>query len=180
MSVLSETNDSHPRVCIAIMKWRLPSSSEVWSPLSNDLDAMIFLEFQGKGLGSTDGNLSLLQIGLTSKTFIVDAIALDDNIPRLASFLQNRNIRKIVWDGRLGYSELWHRYAIRLENVLDLQLVYLHERYDVTQRKSIPLSGKLTAIKEKKLLSPAAIEIELDSTVIRFQTNVRTSTFEFR
>src|SRR5271167_1961821 len=114
---------------------------------------MIFLEFHGKGLGSTDGNLSLLQIGLTSKTFIVDAITLDHDIRRLAPFLQNRNIRKIVWDGRLGYSELWHQYAIRLENVLDLQLVYLHERYDVTQRKSIPLSGIMTAVKEKKLLS---------------------------
>jgi hypothetical protein len=149
-------------------------------PLSKDPDAIIFLEFQGKGLGSKDGNLSLLQIGLTSKTFIVDTIILDDDIPRLAPFLQNRNIRKIVWDGRLGYSELWHRYAIRLENVLDLQLVYLHERYDIIQRKSIPLSGKLTAIKEKKLLSPVAIEMELDSIITCFQTNVRTSTFEFR
>jgi hypothetical protein len=140
----------------------------------------MFLEFQGKGLGSTDGDLSLLQIGLPSKTFVVDAITLDDNIPRLASFLQNRNIRKIVWDGRLGYSELWHRYAIRLENVLDLQLVYLHERFDVTQRKSVPLNGKLTAIKEKKLVSPVAIEMELDSTILYFQTNARTSTFELR
>lgn len=148
--------------------------------LSSDPDPMMFLEFQGKGLGSTDGDLSLLQIGLTSKTFIVDAIAFDDNIPSLASFLQNRNIRKIVWDGRLGYSELWHRYAIRLENVLDLQLVYLHERFDVTQRKSIPLNGKLTAIKEKKLISQVAIEMQLDSTIIRFQTNARTSALEFR
>jgi exonuclease 3'-5' domain-containing protein 1 len=125
---------------------------------------MMLLDFQGKGIGSTSGNLSLLQIGLTSKTFIVDAIALHDDIPQLAPFLQNRNIRKIVWDGRLGYSELWHRYAIRLENVLDLQLVYLHERYDVTQRKSIPLSGIMTAMKEKKLLPPTAVENELDST----------------
>jgi hypothetical protein len=66
----------------------------------------------------------------------------------------------------LGYSELWHRYAIRLENVLDLQLVYLHEKYDVTQRKSIPLSGIMTAVKEKKLLSSVVVEEELNSISI--------------
>lgn len=126
----------------------------------------MLLDFEGKGMGSTDGDLSLLQIGLHPKTFIVDAVALLDDIPRLAPFLQNRNIRKVLWDGRLGYSALWHRYAIHLENVLDLQLVYLHERYDVTQRKSIPLSGIMTAIKEKKLLSTTDLEIEVSSTIL--------------
>jgi hypothetical protein len=65
----------------------------------------------------------------------------------------------------LGYSELWHRYAIRLENVLDLQLVYLHERFDVILRKCIPLSGKLSALREKNLLSPDSVEVELKSTL---------------
>jgi len=63
----------------------------------------------------------------------------------------------------LGYSELWHRYSIRLDNVLDLQLVYLHERFDTSQRKSFPLSGKITALKERNLISPAEVEVELDS-----------------
>src|SRR5436190_13735599 len=141
---------------------------------------MMLLEFHGKGIGSIGGDLSVLQIGLTTKAFIVDAIALNDDIPRLTSFLQNRNIRKIVWDGRLGYSELWHRYAIRLENVLDLQLVYLHERYDVTQRKSIPLNGKMTAIKEKKSFSPAALEKELNSMSCKSLANTRASILESR
>ena len=124
---------------------------------------LVFLDFEGKNIGSVGGELSILQIGLPTTTFVVDAIALDDKIPMLASFLSDRNIQKIVWDGRLGYSELWHRYEIRLQNVLDLQLMYLHDRYDVSIQKSVPLSGKLTAIKEKKLLSPAVVEIELKS-----------------
>ena len=82
-----------------------------------------------------------------------------------------------MWDGRLGYSELWHRYGIRLENVLDLQLVYLHERYDVTQRKCVPLNGKVTAIKEKKLLSLTAVENEQQSMNSFDLTNVRTERF---
>ena len=108
--------------------------------------------------------MSIIQIGLPAKTYIIDAIALDAQIPMLAPFLSDRNIRKIAWDARLGYSELRHRYKVRMQNVLDLQLVYLHERYDVSAQKCVPLSGKLTAIKEKKLLSPAAVEIELKST----------------
>jgi hypothetical protein len=139
---------------------------------------MILLDFQGKGVGSKDGNLSLLQIGVPSKTYIVDAITLKAEIPKLRPFLQHRNIRKIVWDGRLGYSELWHQYGIRLENVLDLQLVYLHEKYEVTLRNSIPLSGRMAAIKEKKLLSPAAVESELKRTSGHRLANFRTSTFE--
>jgi len=99
---------------------------------------------------------------------VVDAIALEGSIPKLATYLQSRTIQKVVWDGRLGYSELWHRYAIRLENVLDLQLVYLHEKFDVTLRKCIPLSGKLAALKEKGLLSPEAVEVELISILRPF------------
>jgi len=85
---------------------------------------------------------------------------LSSNIPHLAPFLQSRKLRKVVWDGRLCYAELWHRFSIRLENVLDLQLVYLHGKYDFTQRKCFPLSGKVTAIKDQKLLPQAGVEIE--------------------
>jgi hypothetical protein len=62
-----------------------------------------------------------------------------------------------------------------LENVLDLQLVYLHERFDVTQLKCIPLSGKVTAIKEKKLLSLTAIENEQKSIHYFDKVNSRTT-----
>lgn len=123
----------------------------------------ILLDFEGTDIGSAGGEMSILQIGLPTATFVVDAIALDEQMPMLEAFLSDRNIPKIVWDGRLGYSELRHRYKIRLQNVLDLQLVYLHERYDAFVQKCVPLSGKLTAIKEKKLLSPAIVEIELKS-----------------
>jgi hypothetical protein len=127
-------------------------------------DGLMLLDFQGRGVGNIGGDLSLLQIGLPSKTFMVDAVALDDNLGRLAPFLQSRNIRKVVWDGRLGYAELWHRYAIRLENALDLQLVYLHDRYDLGARKSVGLSGKLGAIRQLGLLPVETIESDLKST----------------
>jgi exonuclease 3'-5' domain-containing protein 1 len=129
-----------------------------------DPKAVLFLDCHGKDLGSTDGELSLLILGLPESTYIVDAITLADDIPRLAPYLQNRDLRKVVWDGRLGYSELWHGFGIRLENVLNLQLAHLHGKYDITQRKSIPLSGKMTAVKDKKLLSAAGIEVEQKRT----------------
>lgn len=145
------------------------NDESTFSELLRSLEAVtvepVLLDFQGKSLGSTDGDLSLLQIGLPTKTYVIDAIALEGSIPKLAAYLQSRTIQKVVWDGRLGYSELWHRYAIRLENVLDLQLVYLHERFDVILRKCIPLSGKLSALREKSLLSPDSVEVELKSTL---------------
>jgi len=124
----------------------------------------LLLDFHGKHLGSTDGDLSLLVLGLPSKTYIVDAIVLDGEIPRLRTYLQDRRVRKFVWDGRSGYAELWHRYSIRLENVLDLQLVYLHEKYDASQRKCLLLHGKTVALREKQLLSPTAVESDLNRT----------------
>ena len=126
-------------------------------------DGIMLLAFQGKGVGNVGGTLSLLEIGLPSKTFIVDALAFHDDMGRLAPFLQSRNIRKVVWDGRLGYAELWHRYAIRLENVLDLQLVYLHDRYDLSVRKSVGLTGKMGAIRQKDLLPVEMSENDLKS-----------------
>jgi len=122
---------------------------------------LILLDFQGTYLGNTDGDLSLLLLGLPTKSYVVDAIALEDRLPKLSPFLQSRKLRKVVWDGRLGYSELWHRYGIRLENVLDLQLVYLHEKYDLSQRKWVYLSGRTIAMREKNLLSPVAVESDL-------------------
>jgi len=126
-------------------------------------DGNMLLAFHGKGVGNVGGNLSLLQIGLPSKTFIVDALAFHDDMGRLAPFLQSRNILKVVWDGRLGYAELWHRYGIRLENVLDLQLVYLHDRYDLSARKSVGLTGKLGAIRQKDLFPMETSESDLKS-----------------
>ena len=131
--------------------------------LITDPEAMILLDFQGEYLGSTDGNLSLFLVGLPRKTFVVDAIALEDKLPKLSPFMQNRSLRKVVWDGRLGYSELWHRYRIRLESVLDLQLVYLHERHKISRKTVVLLSGRTMALKDNKLLSLTAIENDLQS-----------------
>jgi hypothetical protein len=127
-------------------------------------NAVLFLDCHGKDLLNNDGQIGLLVLGLPEKAYIVDVVALSSNIPLLAPFLQNRKLRKVVWDGRLCYAELWHRFSIRLENVLDLQLVYLHGKYDFTQRKCFPLSGKVTAIKDQKLLPQAGVEIEQKSS----------------
>jgi hypothetical protein len=139
---------------------------ETFSTVLRSLDSLIkdasttplLLDFHGNHVGSTDGNLSLLAMGLATHTYLVDARLLDAEIPRLAPYLQDRNLTKMVWDGRLGYAELWHRYKIRVENVLDLQLVYVQEKYDCLRRKCVLLSGKTGAMRERKLLSPAAVE----------------------
>jgi|SRR5579859_137294 len=131
--------------------------------LEHKADAFVLVDFHGKDLGSGNGSLSLIQFGFPDKSFIVDAVTLQPELHRLSPFLQGRKLQKVVWDGRLGCAELWHSFKIRMENVLDLQLVYLHEKYDVTSRKGIPLSGRMTALREMKLLPLSAIDVEQKS-----------------
>jgi hypothetical protein len=135
--------------------------------LNAEENAMILLDFQGHQLGSVDGDLSLFLLGLPTKTYIVDAIALEDRLPELSPYLQGRRLRKIVWDGRLGYSELWHSHGIRLENTIDLQLVFLHGKHDFSRKKVFHLSGRTIALREKNLLSASVIDNDFARNAFR-------------
>jgi len=93
----------------------------------------IVIDCEGKELGQQGGTLSLISLRTTSpapcKTFLVDAVSLDDSALRpLFDLLESYEPSKIVFDGRMDFSELYHGHQVTLRGVLDLQLA------DITSR----------------------------------------------
>ena len=42
--------------------------------------------------------------------------------------LASSDVTKVVWDGRMDYSALYHDYGVRMRNVIDLQIVDILSR----------------------------------------------------
>jgi len=89
-------------------------------------EPFIFLDMQGRDLGSPNGRLSLIQLGLGTTTYLVDALSYPAAIPTLKRYLKSPHLHKYVWDGRSDYSELQHEHRVTLKGVVNLQLIYLH------------------------------------------------------
>jgi len=91
----------------------------------------LVLDCEGDKLGIEGGTLSLILIGCLSPLesfhpFIIDVLAFSraDLLP-LFRILRSPHVVKIMFDGRMDYSALYHGYGIALQNVLDLQLADL-------------------------------------------------------
>lgn len=46
----------------------------------------------------------------------------------LKEVLENEGVEKVVWDSRGVGTEMWHGHEIDMKNVVDLQLVQVHQR----------------------------------------------------
>ena len=94
--------------------------------------ALVF-DCEGHNLGTSGGRLSIILLrGATadSQTYIIDAIRSPPTSLRpILDLLCSPNIRKIVFDGRMDYSALYHELGVELENVIDLQLVDIMSRF---------------------------------------------------
>jgi hypothetical protein len=89
--------------------------------------SIIAFDCEGLDLGAEGGKMSLLSckpLGTeSSKSYLIDGLAFTiEQLRPLLSILSNEAIHKVVWDGRMDYSELWHGYAIELKGTLDLQI----------------------------------------------------------
>jgi 3'-5' exonuclease len=71
--------------------------------------------------------LGLIQIGVKNAIYLVDVITLPQALKSLKSVLEDSGIQKVVWDGRMDFSELWHGHGIKLAGVLDLQLLGVYQ-----------------------------------------------------
>ena len=92
----------------------------------------IILDCEGKDLGREGGCLSLISIRTVAsspQTFLIDAVLLEDPTLRpLFDLLESLVPTKIVFDGRMDFSELYHAFHITLTGVQDLQLADLNSR----------------------------------------------------
>lgn len=94
----------------------------------------VILDCEGQDLGQKGGSLSLISfrtIGFKApKTYLIDAVSLDKNTLRpVFDIIQSRSSpTKIMFDGRMDYSELFHGHGTPIRNVLDLQLADIYSR----------------------------------------------------
>ncbi|KDQ61589.1 hypothetical protein JAAARDRAFT_704997 [Jaapia argillacea MUCL 33604] len=93
----------------------------------------IAFDCEGINLGQSGGHLSLVTLAdassASSTIYVLDILALDASaLQPLFSLLGSKTSIKIVFDGRMDFSELFHRYNVELATVLDLQLVDVQSR----------------------------------------------------
>jgi hypothetical protein len=118
------------------------------------LSSAIIFDCEGVDLGLQGGCLCLLSLRptttttmmpTTSKTYLVDTISLTrDKLRPLFDILESPSPLKIVFDGRMDFSELFHSYGVSMKGVLDLQLADIYSR---------PLRGD-TEQNRRRRLSP--------------------------
>ncbi|TDL16874.1 hypothetical protein BD410DRAFT_590104 [Rickenella mellea] len=93
--------------------------------------AYIIIDCEGKELGTTEGDISLISLGTPNaeQIYLIDAVALDRNtLKPVLDLISGEEKMKIVWDGRNDYSELYHGLGAPICNVLDLQIADLMSR----------------------------------------------------
>ncbi|KAI0092673.1 hypothetical protein BDY19DRAFT_990374 [Irpex rosettiformis] len=96
----------------------------------------IFMDCGGFNLGVRGGTLSILSLGVIPLNtiqylhiYLIDVahLSLVDLQP-IYDLLASSYATKVVWDGRMDYSALYHEYGVRMQNVVDLQLVDILSR----------------------------------------------------
>ncbi|KAK0193327.1 ribonuclease H-like domain-containing protein [Armillaria mellea] len=111
----------------------------------------LVVDCEGDQLGCRGGRLSLLTITPIRPdsdhvpTYIFDLVRLKrKNMRRVFDFLRDASRMKIVFDGRMDYSALWHEYGVPIVGVIDMQLADLHSRQACGETESKRL-GRLHA-----------------------------------
>jgi len=115
-------------------------------PLLCDVDAVLtealpnirassalILDCEGVNLGERGGSLSLINLKTThpslSRTYLIDVVRLSSAaLQPIFDLLRSSSVLKVVFDGRMDFSALYHDYGVELQGVLDLQLVDVASR----------------------------------------------------
>ena len=97
----------------------------------------LILDCEGINLGERGGSLSLITLRTTSpssaQTYLIDVVRLSPSaLHPIFTLLRSSSVLKIVFDGRMDFSALYHGHGVELQGVLDLQLV------DVASRRESP------------------------------------------
>jgi exonuclease 3'-5' domain-containing protein 1 len=96
--------------------------------------SVVAFDCEGQDLGQEGGKLSLISLRViqplfSTTNFLFDAVKLTTMMLRpVFDLLESTDIQKIVFDGRMDYSCLFHDYGVSLANVLDIQLADIKSR----------------------------------------------------
>ncbi|KAF8075345.1 ribonuclease H-like domain-containing protein [Lyophyllum atratum] len=106
---------------------------EIALPILKSSTALAF-DCEGDKLGRLGGSLSLLSFRTMApspqhETFVFDAVKLSSQDLRpIYDILESGKIMKIVFDGRMDYSCLFHDHGVRMRLTVDLQLADIKSR----------------------------------------------------
>ena len=93
----------------------------------------LVFDCEGDNLGTSGGRLSVILLRgviADSQTYIIDVPRLSlTSLQPILDLLRSPNIRKVVFDGRMDFSALYHELEVELQNVIDLQLVDIMSRF---------------------------------------------------
>ncbi|XP_022090506.1 piRNA biogenesis protein EXD1-like [Acanthaster planci] len=120
--------------------------SEIKQALANlrecsEANSLLAVDCEAEKLGR-DGKLSLVAVATERHTYLFDIKTLGAKVfdEGLRHLLQDPNREKLMFDCRSDSDCLWHLYAVKLTNVLDLQLMQIiHQESD----KSHPYYGRV-------------------------------------
>lgn len=92
-----------------------------------------YFGLRGPELRQEGGSLSIIGLRTitpeNSTTYLVDVLSLrKDALRPLFDVIQSSTPTKIVFDGRMDFSELYHWHGTTMHGVLDLQLADIHSR----------------------------------------------------
>jgi exonuclease 3'-5' domain-containing protein 1 len=113
----------------------------------------IAFDCEGVCLGTVGGKLSLLTLcGIPASqsdhpplVYIIDTMAFNDGeLQPLFGILRSQEYTKVMFDGRMDWTELFYRHSVEIAHVLDLQLA------DVDSRKQRGETGR----QQRDRLSP--------------------------
>ena len=96
----------------------------------------IAFDCEGLALGEQRGCLSIISLGAIpsvqgqkSPVFLIDVMSVDTaSLEPIFDMLRSRTQVKVMFDGRMDWSELYHRHNIQVSHVLDLQLADVESR----------------------------------------------------
>ncbi|KIJ53721.1 hypothetical protein M422DRAFT_25525 [Sphaerobolus stellatus SS14] len=138
----------------------------------------IVVDCEGENLGDRYGHLSIISIGAYGAAisesniphiFLYDAVELTpEGLGPILALLADPQIIKVMWDGRMDFTEIYHTYGTTIENVLDLQIAEIMSRgrRGETERKRME---RLATFFRLKALQDAPEEYEQIQVVLGMQ-----------
>lgn len=117
------------------MAYTLCNTSGIVASATKKLSSAAYLAFdcEGQNLGEGKGRLSVISLATLPRidphVYLFDAIALTSKqLEPVFKLLQSRDHTKIMFDGRMDFSQLYHYHNTCLTTVLDLQLADVESR----------------------------------------------------
>jgi len=141
-------------------------------------EPLILVDLEGDQLGPR-GTITLIQINTyrTAQCFLIDILEIgDEELKRpdgwIRKIFENQTQTKVMWGGLQDAANLFHSYQIKVECMLDLQVVEQYYREKLKEHAFYPYYLKCTDPKQPISLETAYKAFDSNgSTLLQFKAN---------